>query len=83
MRHRDPDRAAPDALVVVNEADKEVLVDARRLAVLHQEAHDLVAGALCAVPRAVQRDEGVASIFGGKLIRRIEGDGRAAPNAAE
>ena len=74
MGHRDPDRAAPHALVVGNEADKEILIHARRLTVLHQEAHDFVAGALRAIPRAVQSDEGVARIFGGKLIRRIEGD---------
>ena len=74
MRHRDPDRAAPDALVVIDEADKEIFVCARRLAVLYQEAHDFVARALRAIPRAVQRDEGAASVFRGKLIRRIEGD---------
>ena len=74
MRHAAADRTAPDALVVVNEADKEILIFTGRLAVLHQEAHDFVAGALRTVPRAVQRDERVAFIFGGKLIRRIEGD---------
>src|ERR1700734_1460038 len=74
MRHRDADRATPDALVVANEADKKILILARRLAVFHQEADDLVAGALCPVPRAVQGDEGVAFVFGGKLIRPIEGD---------
>ncbi len=61
MRHRDPDRAAPDALVVIDEADKEIFVCARRLAVLYQEAHDFVARALRAIPRAVQRDEGASS----------------------
>ena len=80
MGHRDTDRAAPDALVVADEADKKILVLAGRLAVLHQEAHDLVAGALRAVPRAVQRDEGVALVVGGELIRRRR---RRWPSGAE
>jgi hypothetical protein len=40
MRHRDADRAAPNALIVVNEADKEILLRAGPLAVLHHEARD-------------------------------------------
>src|ERR1700722_20961624 len=75
MRHRDADRAAPDVLVVADEANKKILVLARGLAVFHHQAYDFVAGALGPVPRAVQRDEGVPSIVGGKLIRPIKGDG--------
>ncbi len=75
MRHRNADRAAPDVLAVANEADKKILVLAGRLAVFNHQAHDFVAGALCPVPGAVQRDERVALVVGGKLIRAIKGDG--------
>ena len=74
-RDRDADRATPDALVVADEADQKILILAGRLAVLHHQPHDFVAGALGPVPRAVQRDEGVALVVGGKLIRAIERDG--------
>ena len=58
----DADRAAPDGFVVEDEACQEVLVAAYRLAVFEMDADDFVAGALGAVPGAVEGDEGVAAV---------------------
>ncbi len=74
MRHRDADRAAPDASVVADEAERGNPRTRRSACRPSSRAHDLVAGERRAIPRAVQGDEGVAFVVGGKLIRRIEGD---------
>src|SRR5580704_11121278 len=58
----DADRAAPDLRIVDHEAGGEILVLARRRAVLHQDADDLVAGAFGAIPGAVLGGENVAAV---------------------
>src|SRR5438445_8056361 len=57
----DADRAGPDGSIVDHEAGQKILVFAGRLATLQQYADDLVAGALGAVPGAVERGEDVAA----------------------
>src|SRR5690349_5757154 len=52
----------PRLAIRPDEADEEVFVLARRLAVLDGYAHDLVAGAIGAVPRAVEDGERVADV---------------------
>src|SRR5271157_967108 len=59
----DVDRSAPNARVVGDEAGQEIFGDARRLSILHQEAHDLIAGSFGPVPRSVERNERVALVF--------------------
>src|SRR5579872_1917052 len=60
---RNADRPTPDALAVDDEAGEEVLVGSVGHAVLQVHADDLVAGALAAVPRPMQRHESVAPIL--------------------
>src|SRR5579862_8481310 len=72
MSYRDVDRPSPNARIVGDETDQEILVLAGRLSVLEDQAHDLVAGALGAVPGAVQGEEGVAFVCGGKRAGLVE-----------
>src|SRR5690606_491901 len=69
-------RTPPRLAVLGDEADEKVDVLARRLAVLDRQPHDLMAGAVRAVPRAVEHDERVARVLVGKRgrarARRIE-----------
>src|SRR6202451_3551914 len=65
-------RAAPDLRIVDHEAGGEILVFARRRAVPHRYADDLVAGAFGAIPGAVLGGEDVAAIFGRELRGVIE-----------
>src|SRR5580693_6228334 len=68
----DADRAAPDLRIIDHEAGGEILVFARRRAVLHRHADDLVAGAFGAIPRAVLGGENIAAVLGRELRRVIE-----------
>ncbi|CDX27565.1 hypothetical protein MPL3356_70065 [Mesorhizobium plurifarium] len=74
LGHGDADRPAPDLVVRHDEAGGEILIFAGRLAVLEFQPHHLVAGADIAVPRTVQRDEGVALIISRKIAAFVEGD---------
>src|SRR5947209_1826474 len=74
MRDGDADRASPYAPIVGDEAGEKVLILPRRRAVLEGQAHDLVARSLGAVPRAMQRNEGVALISLRELRALIERD---------
>ena len=73
-------RLCPGAAVVNDEPGQEILVVVGRHAILQVDAHDLVAGAEAAVPRAVQRDERIAHVLGRKRGRALRGvverDGR-------
>jgi hypothetical protein len=51
-----PDRAAPDPLVVDDEAGEEILITALGLSVADGDSNHLVADAFLAVPGAVLRD---------------------------
>src|SRR6267142_5643828 len=73
MGDGDPDRASPDLAVIDDEAGDEILVFARRLAVLEADTNDLVAGPLRTVPRAMLRGEGVAAIVRRKIVSLVEG----------
>src|SRR5216683_244565 len=65
----DADRAAPDFGIVDHEAGGEILVFARRRAVPHRYADDLVAGAFGAIPRAVLGGENTAAVLGRELLQ--------------
>src|ERR1035438_7514941 len=56
-------RAAPDLAVFRDESGQEIFVTAISMAVVHGNADDFVASAVCAVPGAVFGGEGVAVIF--------------------
>ena len=73
-RDRHGHRATENGLVVEHEAGDEILVNAGRRAIRETQAHDLVTGALAAIPRSMQRDEGVAAIVGRKAVAFVEGD---------
>ena len=63
----------PRAVLALDpEAGDEGLVMGRRTAVLERHAGDHVAARLGRIPRAVQRDEGVAAVFGGELRAVVE-----------
>src|SRR5690349_23683996 len=72
--HRDANGAAPDLVVVDDEAGGEILVLAGRHAVLQADADDLVAGPLGAVPRSVRGRKCIAAIVRGKAGAVIEGE---------
>src|SRR3984885_8498749 len=58
------DRAAPDLRIADHEAGGEILVFARRRAVFHQYADDLVAGAFGAIPGAMLGGKNIAAVLG-------------------
>src|ERR1035441_2913316 len=69
LSDRDPHRAAPDLAVGSDKAGQEVVVLAGGVAVVQGNVDHLVAGAVLAVPAAMLRGKGVASVAGGKLAR--------------
>ena len=66
MRCSGVDRPAGDLAGVSDEAGDKVLIGPVRNPIAQLQPHDLVARAPAAVPRAVQGDEGVAAVLGGK-----------------
>src|SRR4051794_22423456 len=72
LGHGHASRAAPDVALLGDEAHEEVFVLAGRLAVLHRDADDLVAGATRPVPRAVLGGEGLVAELLRKLVAVVE-----------
>src|SRR5690348_3049561 len=66
MGHGYAHRPAPNALIIDDKARHEVIVFTRRDAVVQSHANDFVTGARGAIPRAVQSNEGIATIFSRK-----------------
>src|SRR6185295_11197118 len=70
-----PDRSAPRrrSVRIEEEAGHEVLVVAERTPVVaERNEHDLVAGALIAVPAAAERDEGAVAILRRERVAAVE-----------
>src|SRR3984885_5189074 len=67
LGYRHADGPAPDLRIVNHEAGGEIVVFAGRHAVVHDDADDLVSGALRSVPRPMLGGECVAAVAGRKL----------------
>ena len=84
VRHRHANRPAPNGLIISDKPGHEVIIFARGHAIIKPKAGELIPGAGGAVPRAVQRDKGIAPIPAGMPRRpwsRCRRSFRARPSA--
>src|SRR5687768_6087455 len=74
FRNSQPDGSAPYVLVGDHETGDEVLILASRLAFFEQHAHDLVARTLASVPRSMQGNKCIPSVFGREIFSVIKSE---------